>query len=253
MHARHRRWGGPKRPLLALAAAVVVPVLVAGCSSDAPPDPEAEPPGPIPRSAFAELLTAGDEAEVRVTYTLVDGASDPPVEEEAVLAQQPPRVSVRTGSGMVIDNGDGSLATCTLGDEAECLRLPGVGDADATLLSEFVATFSSLVSEESPSEVARYTPEPGVVIAQRPAVCASYEAAPMGDSTDAGGDSTTSTLPDHSRIRIVGCVDESSGVLLLLEARNEDGTAVRLEAVAVERPAAADFVAPAPVPSSPTG
>lgn len=210
-------------------------------------DPAAPPEAT--REEFAALLADAGEASVRVTYRLTDGLSDPPVQEEIVFAQTPPRVAVRTAEGVVIDNGDGSLASCTLGPDAACVRLPGVGDAGAGLLSDFLGVFAALVFSDDSVELAGYTPEPGRVIAGRPAVCASFETGPPPEA--AGATSTTVPGAEAARVRIVECVDEESGVPLVLVAENEEGTAVRLEAIEVGRAADEDFLAPAEVPDTP--
>ncbi len=243
----------PRSPLRHVTAVVVAAsVLLAACSSDTSGNGAGptEPPE-VTRAEYADLLAVAGEASVRVAYRLTDGLSDPPVEEEIVFAQTPPRVAVHTEEGVVIDNGDGSLTSCTLGSDASCVRLPGVGDAGAGLLSDFLGVFAALVFSDESADLAGYTPEPGRVIAGRPAVCASFETGPAQDSP--ATTSTTDPTAEGARIRIMECVDEESGVPLALVAENEEGTAVRLEAVEVSQPADEDFLAPAEVPETPEG
>lgn len=207
-----------------------------GGRSDDTPTPE--PPPAATRDEFAALLAASQDSTVRVTYRFEDGTSEPTETEEIVFAQSPPRVAVRTERAVVIDNGDGSLAGCTAGDEPTCVRLPGVGDASQGLLSGFLGVFASLVFDDSPSDLAGYTPEDGRVIADRPAVCAAYATAPV-------------TEPDTGEVRLTECLDADTGVALLLVAENEQGTIVRLEALGVDMPGSEDFETPAPVNPTP--
>ncbi len=205
--------------------------------SGEPPAPE--PPPAATRDEFAALLETSQDSAVRVTYRFEDGTAEPTETEEIIFSQSPPRVAVRTKNGVVIDNGDGSLASCTEGDEPVCVRLPGVGDAGQGLLSGFLGVFASLVFDDSPSDLAGYTPEDGRVIADRPAVCAAYATTPVTVSPTAG------------EVRLTECVDADVGVALLLVAENEEGTIVRLEALEVDTPEATDFEAPAPENATP--
>ncbi|MEZ5171059.1 MAG: hypothetical protein R3A49_09980 [Acidimicrobiia bacterium] len=245
--------GTHRRVLLASLTALAVLLVACSDSGGDSETDDAEPPAQVTQPEFAALLETAQDATVRVTYVLEDGTSEPPVDENIVYAQDPPRVSVRTEQGLVIDNGDGSLASCTEGSDPVCVRLPGVGDAGQGLLSGFLGVFASLVFSESPSMLAGYTPEDGRVIAQRPAVCAAFATDPLDDGSDdgssTGGQETAS--PDAGQVRLTECVDAESGVPLLLIAENEEGTAVRLVAEVVDTPTEDDFAAPTEVPDTP--
>lgn len=246
--------GTKNRTLLAVVTALAVLLVACTEGSNDPDGQDPDPPGEVTQSEFAALLEVAQDATVRITYVSQDGTSEPPVDEDIVFAQDPPRVSVRTEQGVVIDNGDGSLAACTEGDDATCVRLPGVGDAGQGLLSGFLGVFASLVFNESPSALADFAPEPGRVIAQRPAVCAAFATDPVGGESEADDSATDTQVvpsPDTGQVRLTECIDAESGVPLLLVAENEEGTAVRLQAEIVDTPTDDDFAAPTEVPDTP--